>query len=355
MVVRVGINGFGRIGRNVLRAAKAGGADLEFVAINDLGSVETMAHLLRYDTVAGPYPGSVRSTKSSITVDGDRMRVLSKRNPADLPWGELGVDVVIESTGRFRTREAAGEHLEAGARKVVISAPSPDGDATFVVGVNDDGYNPARHHVVSNASCTTNCLAPMAHVLETAFGVEQGLMTTVHAYTGDQNLVDGPHRDARRARAAAVNVVPTTTGAAAAVGQVLTKLDGKFDGKAVRVPVPAGSLVDLTVLLKKNTDVDALNAAFQDAARTGPLRKILDYSNEPLVSSDIIGRPASCVFDSGMTQGSGRLFKVFGWYDNEVGYSHRLVDLAVLVGKKKAPRKRSRTTKPARQAATKYV
>ena len=353
MAVRVGINGFGRIGRNFLRAAKAQGADVEFVAVNDLGSVETMAHLLRYDTVAGPYPGSVKSTKSSITVDGDRMQVLSERNPVDLPWGELGVDVVIESTGIFRTREAAGAHLEAGARKVVISAPSKDGDATFVVGVNDDGYNPARHHVVSNASCTTNCLAPMAQVLDQAFGVEQGLMTTVHAYTGDQNLVDGPHRDARRARAAAVNVVPTTTGAAAAVGQVLKKLDGKFDGKAVRVPIPSGSLVDLTVVLKKDADVDRINAAFKAAARSGPLRKVLEYSTEPLVSSDIVGRPASCIFDSGMTQGSGRLFKVFGWYDNEAGYSHRLVDLAVLVGKKKAPAKRSRTTKPARRTATK--
>lgn len=353
MPVRVGINGFGRIGRNFLRAAKGQGADVEFVAVNDLGSTETMAHLLKYDTVAGPYPGRVRSTKSTITVDNDRVQVFSERNPADLPWGELGVDVVIESTGIFRTREAASAHLEAGARKVVISAPSKDGDATFVIGVNDDRYNPARHHVVSNASCTTNCLAPMAKVLDDAFGVEQGLMTTIHAYTGDQNLVDGPHRDARRARAAAVNVVPTTTGAAAAVGQVLTKLDGRFDGAAVRVPVPSGSLVDLTVVLKKNADVDAVNAAFKAAARSGPLRKVLTYSTEPLVSSDIVGRPESCVFDAPMTQGEGRMFKVFGWYDNEAGYSHRLVDLAVLMGKKKAPAKRSRTTKRSGKAGTK--
>lgn len=353
MSVRVGINGFGRIGRHFVRAAKAQGADVELVAINDLGSTETMAHLMKYDSVVGPYPGTVTSTRSTITVDGDRMQVFSERNPADLPWGELGVDVVIEATGIFRTREAAGAHLEAGARKVVISAPSKDGDATFVIGVNDDRYNPARHHVVSNASCTTNCLAPMAKVLDDEFGIEQGLMTTVHAYTGDQNLVDGPHRDARRARAAAVNMVPTTTGAASAVGQVIKRLDGRFDGAAVRVPVPSGSLVDLTVVLKKNADVERVNAAFKAAARSGPLRKVLTYSTEPLVSSDIVGRPDSCVFDAPMTQGEGRMFKVFGWYDNEAGYAHRLVDLAVLVAKTKAPAKRGRTTKSRRTAATK--
>jgi glyceraldehyde 3-phosphate dehydrogenase len=253
--------------------------------------------------------------------------VLSERNPADLPWEELGVDVVIESTGFFTGKAAASAHLGAGAKKVIISAPSGDADGTFVVGVNDDTYNPARQHIISNASCTTNCLAPMVKVLEEAFGLEQGLMTTIHAYTGDQQLVDGPHSDARRARAAAVNVVPTSTGAASAIGLVVKKLDGKLDGSAIRVPIPAGSLTDLTVVTKKKTDVDAINAAFKAAARSGPLRKVLEFSEAPIVSSDIVGSRASCVFDAPLTQGSGNLFKVFGWYDNETGYSHRLVDL----------------------------
>ena len=351
MTVRVAINGFGRIGRNFFRAAKEQGADIDIVAVNDLGSIETMAHLLMHDSVAGPYPGTVKATKSAITVDGKRLSVLSERDPADLPWEELGVDVVIESTGFFTGKAAASAHLAAGAKKVIISAPSGDADGTFVVGVNDDTYNPARQHIISNASCTTNCLAPMVKVLEEAFGLEQGLMTTIHAYTGDQQLVDGPHSDARRARAAAVNVVPTSTGAASAIGLVVKKLDGKLDGSAIRVPIPAGSLTDLTVVTKKKTDVDAINAAFKAAARSGPLRKVLDYSEAPIVSSDIVGSRASCVFDAPLTQGSGNLFKVFGWYDNETGYSHRLVDLAVTVGKKKAPVKKA--AKRATKAASK--
>lgn len=351
MTVRVAINGFGRIGRNFFRAAKEQGADIDIVAVNDLGSIETMAHLLMHDSVAGPYPGTVKATKSSITVDGQRLSVLSERDPADLPWEELGVDVVIESTGFFTGKAAASDHLGAGAKKVIISAPSGDADGTFVVGVNDDTYNPARQHIISNASCTTNCLAPMVKVLEEAFGLEQGLMTTIHAYTGDQQLVDGPHSDARRARAAAVNVVPTSTGAASAIGLVVKKLDGKLDGSAIRVPIPAGSLTDLTVVTKKKTDVDAINAAFKSAARSGPLRKVLHYSEAPIVSSDIVGSRASCVFDAPLTQGSGNLFKVFGWYDNETGYSHRLVDLAVTVGKKKAPAKKA--AKRATKAASK--
>ncbi len=351
MTVRVAINGFGRIGRNFFRAAKEQGADIDIVAVNDLGSIETMAHLLMHDSVAGPYPGTVKATKSSITVDGQRLSVLSERDPADLPWEELGVDVVIESTGFFTGKAAASAHLGAGAKKVIISAPSGDADGTFVVGVNDDTYNPARQHIISNASCTTNCLAPMVKVLEEAFGLEQGLMTTIHAYTGDQQLVDGPHSDARRARAAAVNVVPTSTGAASAIGLVVKKLDGKLDGSAIRVPIPAGSLTDLTVVTKKKTDVDAINAAFKSAARSGPLRKVLEFSEAPIVSSDIVGSRASCVFDAPLTQGSGNLFKVFGWYDNETGYSHRLVDLAVTVGKKKAPAKKA--AKRATKAASK--
>ena len=351
MTVRVAINGFGRIGRNFFRAVKEQGADIDIVAVNDLGSIETMAHLLMHDSVAGPYPGTVKATKSSITVDGQRLSVLSERDPAELPWEELGVDVVIESTGFFTGKAAASAHLGAGAKKVIIPAPSGDADGTFVVGVNDDTYNPTRQHIISNASCTTNCLAPMVKVLEEAFGLEQGLMTTIHAYTGDQQLVDGPHSDARRARAAAVNVVPTSTGAASAIGLVVKKLDGKLDGSAIRVPIPAGSLTDLTVVTKKKTDVDAINAAFKSAARSGPLRKVLEFSEAPIVSSDIVGSRASCVFDAPLTQGSGNLFKVFGWYDNETGYSHRLVDLAVTVGKKKAPVKTA--AKRATKAASK--
>ena len=358
MTVRVAINGFGRIGRNFFRAAKAQGADIDFVAINDLGSLETMAHLLKYDSVAGTYPGTVRATKTGLTVDGDKLRVLSERDPENLPWGELNVDVVIESTGFFTKGEAAAKHITAGAKKVIISAPSGDCDGTFVVGVNDDDYDPAKHDVISNASCTTNCLAPMVKVLDDTFGIDQGLMTTVHAYTGDQAIVDGPHKDLRRARAAAINMVPTTTGAAKAISLAIKKLDGKLDGRAVRVPVPTGSLTDLTVVLKKTATVEKINEAFKAAASKGQLKGVLEYSEDPIVSSDIVGSTASCVYDAPLTQGSGKLFKIFGWYDNEAGYSHRLVDLSVIVGKrktKKAPAKKKAAVKkaPAKKVAKK--
>ncbi len=335
MTVRVGINGFGRIGRNFLRAAKAQGVDIDLVAVNDLGSIETMAHLLKNDSVHGRLDGKIKAVRGGISVDGDTFQVLSVRNPEELPWGDLGVDVVIESTGIFTKKEAAGMHRKAGAPKVIISAPSGDCDATFVVGVNDDTYNPDRHHVISNASCTTNCFVPMIKVLDDAFGVEQGLMTTIHAYTGDQALVDGPHSDLRRARAAAVNIVPTSTGAARATGLVMKKMAGKLDGTSMRVPIPDGSITDFTGILKKEASVDAINAAFKKAAASGALRKVLDYSDEPLVSSDIVGSAASCTFDSGLTMSQGKLVKIFGWYDNEMGYSNRLVDMAMIVGKKK--------------------
>jgi len=354
MTVRVGINGFGRIGRNFFRAAKAQGADIDFVAVNDLGSLETMAHLLRYDSVHGRLDSKVRVVKGGINVDGDVLKVLSERNPEDLPWGELGVDVVIESTGIFTKKEAAARHMAAGAPKVIISAPSGDCDATFVMGVNDDTYNPARHHVISNASCTTNCFAPMIKVLDDAFGVANGLMTTCHGYTGDQALVDGPHKDLRRARAAAINIVPTSTGAARATGLVMKKMAGKLDGIAMRVPIPDGSMTDFVGVLKKPATVEQINAAFKAAASKGSLRKVLDYSDAPLVSSDIVGSPASCTFDSGLTMSQGTLVKVCGWYDNEWGYSNRLVDLSLLVGKKKAPaKKRAAKKAPARKAAAK--
>ncbi len=334
MAIRVGINGFGRIGRNFFRAAKASGAKIDFVAVNDLGSIDMMAHLLRNDSVHGRYDGKVSAGKKEIRVEGDRIAVFSERDPSALPWGDLGVDVVIESTGVFRTKETAGAHLDAGARKVIISAPASC-DATFVVGVNDEKYDPAKHDVISNASCTTNCLAPMAKVLDDNFGIVNGLMTTGHGYTGDQRLVDAPHSDMRRARAAAVNIVPTTTGAAKATALVLPKLDQKLDGMALRVPIPDGSITDFTVNLKKEASVEQINAAFKEAASKGPMRKVLDYSDEPLVSSDIVGRHASCVFDSGLTMSMGSLVKVAGWYDNEMGYSARLVDLATIVGTRK--------------------
>lgn len=350
MTIRVGINGFGRIGRNFFRAAKQTGADIDFVAVNDLGSLETMAHLLKHDSVHGTFGGTVKAVRGGISVDGDKLDVLSERNPADLPWGDLEVDVVIESTGFFTSRDAAGAHIEAGARKVIISAPSGDADATFVVGVNDDDYDPATHHVISNASCTTNCFVPMIKVLDDAFGVEKGLMTTTHAYTGDQSLVDGPHSDLRRARAAAVNIVPTSTGAARATGLVLQSMKGRLDGTSLRVPIPDGSITDFTGILKKEASIDEINAAFKAAASRGPLRNVLDYSDEPLVSSDIVGRAASVTFDSGLTMAMGTMVKVFGWYDNEMGYSHRLVDLAAIVGtrtRKKAPAKKRAAKKAA--------
>jgi glyceraldehyde 3-phosphate dehydrogenase len=332
MTVRVGINGFGRIGRNFFRAAKETGADLEFVAVNDLGSVETMAHLLKYDSVLGRFPKDVQVSEDGIDVDGQTLQVLAERDPKALPWDSLEVDVVVESTGVFTSRDAAAAHLEAGAPFVVVSAPSSGADATFVIGVNADTFDPAQHKVVSNASCTTNCFVPMVKVLDDAFGIENGLMTTIHAYTGDQMLVDGPHKDLRRTRAAAINMVPSSTGAARATGLVLESMQGRLDGQAVRVPVADGSLTDFTVRLSREVTVDEVNEAFEKAAASGSLASVLEYSSEPLVSSDVVGSPASCIFDSQLTQAMGDLVKVFGWYDNEWGYSHRLVDLVQIVG-----------------------
>jgi glyceraldehyde 3-phosphate dehydrogenase len=332
MTVRVGVNGFGRIGRNFFRAARARGSNLEFVAVNDLGSIDTMAFLLANDSVHGRMDAEVVATDDGIVVDGHEIRVLSERSPADLPWGDLGVDVVVESTGIFTSRDKAALHLEGGARKVIISAPSGDCDATFVVGVNDDDYDPAQHHVISNASCTTNCFVPMIKVLDDAFGVERGFMTTTHAYTGDQSLVDGPHSDLRRARGAAINIVPTSTGAARATGLVMPEMQGRLDGISLRVPIPDGSITDFVGTLRTEASVEEVNAAYATAAAEGPLVEILDYSEDPLVSSDIVGRPASCTIDSGLTMASGNMVKVCGWYDNEMGYSTRLVDLSSIVG-----------------------
>ncbi|MEP6660051.1 MAG: type I glyceraldehyde-3-phosphate dehydrogenase [Acidimicrobiales bacterium] len=332
MAIRVGVNGFGRIGRNFFRAAKKAGADLDFVAVNDLGSVETMAHLLKYDSVLGRLDAHVAVAKGGISVDGDTLRVLEFRDPKELPWGDLGVDVVVESTGLFTDRAKAAQHLEAGAPFVIVSAPSNGADATFVIGVNDGDFDPAVHKVISNASCTTNCFVPMVKVLDDAFGVEQGLMTTIHSYTGDQMLVDGPHSDLRRARAAAINIVPTSTGAARATGLVLQSMKGRLDGTSLRVPTPDGSITDLVALLKTSASVDEINAAYQAAASDGPLKGILEYSDQPLVSSDIVGNPHSCIFDSKLTMSMGTLVKVLGWYDNEWGYSSRLVDLTAIVG-----------------------
>ena len=333
MTIRVGINVFGRIGRNFFRAAKESGADFDFVAVNDLGSIDTMAYLLQYDSVLRRYPDKVTATKSSIKVGGDTLRVLSERNPADLPWGDLGVDVVIESTGFFNSREAASAHLDGGAPLVIVSAPASNADATFVYGVNHKDFRISKHKVISNASCTTNCFVPMVKVLDDAFGVEQGLMTTVHSYTGDQNLVDGPHKDLRRARAAAINIVPTSTGAARATSLVMESMKGKLDGTALRVPTPTGSLTDFTATLKKAASVEEINAAFAAAAKKA-LKGVLKYTEDPIVSSDIVTDPHSCVFDAGLTMSMGKLVKINGWYDNEWGYSNRLVDLTAFTGSK---------------------
>ncbi|HEU5084438.1 MAG TPA: type I glyceraldehyde-3-phosphate dehydrogenase [Acidimicrobiales bacterium] len=329
MTVRVGINGFGRIGRNFFRAAKAAGADIDFVAVNDLGSLETMAHLLQYDSVMGRLPEQVGVTEGGITIGQDTLKVLAERNPADLPWGDLGVDVVIESTGIFTDRDKAAAHLDGGAPLVIVSAPAKGADETFVVGVNEDAFDKDKHKVVSNASCTTNCFVPMVQVLDEAFGVENGFMTTIHAYTGDQSLVDGPHKDLRRARAAAINIIPTSTGAARATGLVMQAMQGKLDGTSLRVPVPTGSITDFTAVLSKEASVEAINEAFKAAASEGRLSKVLEYSEAPLVSSDIVGSAASCTFDAGLTMANGTLAKVSGWYDNEWGYSNRLVDLVL--------------------------
>ena len=332
MSIRVGINGFGRIGRNFFRAAKQQGADIDFVAVNDLGSLETMAHLLKYDSVMGKLPYDIKAVEGGISVDGDTLKVLAEREPAKLPWGDLGVDVVIESTGFFTSKDKASAHLEGGAPLVIVSAPCTDADNTIVVGVNDDTFDPATQKVISNASCTTNCFVPMIKVLDDAFGVEKGLMNTIHAYTGDQSLVDGPHSDLRRARGAAINIVPTSTGAARATGLVLESMQGRLDGTSLRVPVPDGSITDFVGVLGQDVTVDDVNAAYKAAAESGPLAGVLDYSDEPIVSSDIVGSPASCTFDSGLTMAMGNLVKVLGWYDNEWGYSNRLVDLAKIVG-----------------------
>ena len=338
MTVRVGINGFGRIGRNFLRALLGSGADLDVVAVNDLTSAATNAHLLRYDSTQGRLGLPVAVEGDDIVVGDRRIRVLAERDPGDLPWGELGVQVVLESTGRFTTRAAAAAHLKAGADRVVISAPSADADATFVVGVNDGDFDPGAHHVVSNASCTTNCFVPMVKVLDDAFGIVSGLMTTVHAYTNDQNLLDLPHSDLRRARAAAVNIVPTSTGAARATSLVLAAMKGRLDGTSLRVPVATGSITDFTAVVRGNPDVAEVNAAFAAAAGSPPLSGILVYTEDPIVSSDIVGTPASCTFDAGLTMvqpidASTSLVKVEGWYDNEWGYSNRLVDLVTIVGR----------------------
>jgi glyceraldehyde 3-phosphate dehydrogenase len=333
MAVRVGINGFGRVGRCFLRAAFERGADIEVVAINDLVDAGTLAHLLRYDSVFGRFPGRVLVTGDGLEVSGRRIRTFAESDPGALPWRELGVEVVIESTGRFRTRSAASAHFEAGARKVILSAPAKGDeppDATVVLGVNfDEAYDPGMHHLISNASCTTNCLAPVAKVLNEAVGIEHGLMTTIHAYTSDQHLLDGPHKDLRRARAAALNIIPTSTGAAKALGLVIPELDGRLNGFAVRVPTPTGSLVDLTVETLRPTTKEEVNAAFRDAADRGSLEGILDYTEDPIVSADIVGSPYSAIFDASLTSViDGSQVKVVAWYDNEWGYSTRLVELA---------------------------
>ncbi|GAA1974815.1 type I glyceraldehyde-3-phosphate dehydrogenase [Nocardioides panacihumi] len=332
-MVRIGINGMGRVGRAFMRLA-AGSSDLEVVAVNDIADTQSLQRLLRRDSTFGPFPGDVRVAGEDLLIVRDAKVAVSRyAEPNRIPWAEHGVDLVLESSGRFRTRELARAHLDAGAHRVVISAPGKGVDATIVMGVNDETYDPDHHYVVSNASCTTNCVAPMVKVLRDAFGIERGLMTTVHAYTNDQNILDGPHKDPRRARAGAVNIIPTTTGAAKAVGEVLPDMAGRLDGVALRVPVVDGSLVDLAVLLEREASVADVNEAFRAAAETGPLAGFLTYSDEPLVSSDVIADPSSCVFDAGLTQASGRMVKVFGWYDNEWGYTSRLADLCRLIGR----------------------
>ncbi len=339
MTVRVGINGFGRIGRNFFRAAKQRGADIDFVAVNDLGSLDEMAHLLKYDSVLGVLPYTVKSHKDGISVGDDVIKVFSERDPKNLPWAEAGVDVVIESTGHFNKRDAAAGHLAGGAPLVIVSAPCDGADATLVYGVNHKAFDFKTQKVISNASCTTNCFVPMVKVLDDAFGVEQGLMQTIHAYTGDQNLVDGPHRDFRRARGAAINIIPTSTGAARATSLVLTSMKGKLDGTSLRVPVPTGSIVDFTANLTKAASVEQINAAFKKAAASGPLKGILRYCDDPIVSSDIVTDPHSSIFDAGLTMSMGKMVKVLAWYDNEWGYSNRLID-TTLYAYSKMPKKR---------------
>ncbi|MGA1744740.1 MAG: type I glyceraldehyde-3-phosphate dehydrogenase [Ilumatobacteraceae bacterium] len=332
MTVRVGINGFGRIGRSLWRAIARSGADIEVVAVNDLGDKKTMAHLLKYDSVMGVLPDVVTSTDDGLTINGRALKVLSERDPRNLPWAALAVDVVVESTGFFTERDKAAAHLDAGAKVVIVSAPATGADATFVYGVNHTDFDAAKHKVVSNASCTTNCFVPLVKVLDDAFGVETGMMTTVHAYTGDQMLVDGPHKDLRRARGAAINITPTSTGAARATSLVMETMKGKLDGTSLRVPVPTGSITDFVANLKKPASTTEINAAFESAA-AGSLKGVLEYCTAPIVSSDIVGNPHSCVFDSELTMSMGTMVKVFGWYDNEWGYSNRLVDLTNYIGR----------------------
>jgi glyceraldehyde 3-phosphate dehydrogenase len=333
MTVKIGINGFGRIGRNFFRAAKKKGADLDFVAVNDITDAGTLAHLLKYDSVLGNLEAEIKATGEGISVDGDEFRVIAERDPGALPWKEFGVEVVVESTGLFTDREKAEKHLAAGAQKVIISAPAKGEDVTIVLGVNGEDYDPNTHHLISNASCTTNCVVPMAAVLDEAFGIDRALMTTCHAYTNDQNLLDLPHKDLRRARAAAINIVPASTGAAKATSLAIPKLKGKMDGMAFRVPVPDGSVTDLVCLLDGEPSVEQVNEAFRTAA-DGRLEGIVKYTEDPLVSSDVVGDPHSCVFDSLSTMAVGNLVKVIGWYDNEWGYSNRLVELTEMVGSK---------------------
>lgn len=332
MTIRVGINGFGRIGRSFWRAVQKSGADVEIVAVNDLGDKKTMAHLLKYDSVMGVLSDTISATDDGILVNGKALRVLSERDPAKLPWKSLGVDVVVESTGFFTERDKAAAHLAGGARVVVISAPATGADATFVYGVNHADFDAKKHQVVSNASCTTNCFVPLVKVLDDAFGVVNGMMTTVHAYTGDQMLVDGPHKDLRRARGAAINITPTSTGAARATSLVMAAMKGKLDGTALRVPIPTGSITDFVANLAKPASVDEINAAFKSAA-AGAMKGVLEYCTDPIVSSDIVGNPHSCVYDADLTMSMGTLVKVLGWYDNEWGYSNRLVDLTAHIGK----------------------
>jgi glyceraldehyde 3-phosphate dehydrogenase len=341
MTVRVGINGFGRIGRNFFRAVQERGADIEIVAVNDLGSLDQMAHLLKYDSVLGRLDNDIKVGKGGISVDGHVLKVLSERDPKSLPWGELGVDVVIESTGIFTSRDKAAMHLDGGAPLVIVSAPCDGADATFVYGVNHKDFDFSTQKVISNASCTTNCFVPLVKVLDDAFGVEQGLMQTVHAYTGDQQLVDGPHKDLRRARGAAINIVPTSTGAARATSLVLASMKGKLDGTSLRVPVPTGSVVDFTAMLKKEATVAQINAAMKKAA-SGPLKGILRYTEDPIVSSDIVTDPHSSIFDAGLTMAMGKMVKVLAWYDNEWGYSNRLVDTTLYAGRKVASKRRKK-------------
>jgi glyceraldehyde 3-phosphate dehydrogenase len=332
MTIKVGINGFGRIGRNFFRAVRAQNADVEIVAVNDLTDAATLAHLLKYDSVHGRLGAEVKVVDGGISVDGKILKVLAERDPSALPWKDLGVDIVIESTGLFTARDKAELHLKGGAKKVIISAPAKSEDVTIVMGVNDDQFDGSKHTIISNASCTTNCVAPMAKVLRENFGIQKGLMTTVHAYTNDQNLLDLPHSDLRRARASAVNIVPSSTGAAKATSLAIPELRGVLDGLAMRVPIPDGSVTDLVCVLDREVTVDEVNAAFEKAATDGPLKGILAYTEDPIVSSDIIGDPHSCIFDSKQTMAIGNMVKVIGWYDNEWGYSNRLVDLVGLVG-----------------------